>query len=189
MARSNLASDDTLTKRTSAGSLLPALTIRTSPGTMSVAIEATWTPSLTSMHSSGSIVLIDAMTRDDDQSCHRLKAAWMKKTMRRTIASARFAGAGLGSPSGFHDTKTRMLPMSRMGPKPWKKYPKIFRKRCVFGGDGAFFPYCVSLRFAWSADKPSVRDVPRRRTSSSTGRVCHSRSARSVTAACQRVRI
>jgi hypothetical protein len=70
------------------------------------------------------MVVIEAMTLDEDQSCHALKAAWMKKTHKRTIARARLACEG-GSPSGFHDTKTRMQPTSRMEPKPLKKYPNI----------------------------------------------------------------
>ncbi len=65
------------------------------------------------------------MTREDDQSCHMLNAAWRKKTKSRTIANARFAGAG-GCPRGFHEMNTKMQPMSRIGPNPTKKYPRIF---------------------------------------------------------------
>lgn len=118
--RSNLASEDISTKRTSAGSLLPALIYSISPGTISLATTVTWAPSRSSRQSSGSMVVIDAMTLEDDQSCHALKAAWMKNTARRTMASARFACAG-GSPRGFQETKTRMEPTRRMDPKPLKK--------------------------------------------------------------------
>ena len=43
--RSNFASEETSTKRTSAGSLLPALTRSTSPGTISAARSVIWAPS------------------------------------------------------------------------------------------------------------------------------------------------
>jgi len=76
---------------------------------------------------SGSMVVMDFMTRFEDQSCHALNAAWMKNTARRTIARARFATDG-GSPSGFHDTKTRIAPTRRIDPKPLKQYPNIVRK-------------------------------------------------------------
>jgi hypothetical protein len=125
MDLSNFASEDTSMKRTSAGSLFPALMKRKSPGTISLAITVTWAPSLKSKQLSGSIVVMDAMTREDDQSCHALNAAWMKNTASRTIASARFAWDA-GSPRGFHDTKTRMDPTSKIDPNPLKKYPNIF---------------------------------------------------------------
>jgi hypothetical protein len=48
----------------------------------------------------------------------------MKKTANKTMARAKFAIAG-GSPRGFHEIQTRIDPMSRMDPKPLKKYPKI----------------------------------------------------------------
>jgi hypothetical protein len=51
----------------------------------------------------------------------------MKNTARRTIARAKFACDG-GSPSGFHDTKTRMDPTRRIDPKPLKQYPNIVMK-------------------------------------------------------------
>ncbi len=120
MERSNLASDEASTKRTSAGSLFPALIRRTSPGTMCSAESVTRFPSRMARHESGSMVLMEAMTRDDDQSCHMLKAAWMKKMASRTMASARLARAG-GCPSGCHATKTRMEATSSTGPKPLKK--------------------------------------------------------------------
>lgn len=72
------------------------------------------------MQLSGSIVLMEAMTRDEDQSCQALKIAWMKKTARRTIAKAKLACAG-GSPRGFQETKTSMDPTRRIEPKPLKK--------------------------------------------------------------------
>jgi 2-methylcitrate dehydratase PrpD len=68
--------------------------------------------------------VIEAMTLDEDQSCQALKAAWMKNTARRTIASAKFAMAG-GCPSGFQETNTSIDPTRRMEPKPLKKYPNI----------------------------------------------------------------
>jgi hypothetical protein len=45
----------------------------------------------------------------------------MKKTATRTIARAKLATAGAGSPRGFHDTKTRIAPRSRIEPNPLKK--------------------------------------------------------------------
>jgi hypothetical protein len=122
--RSNFASDEISTNLTSAGSLFPDLIQRISPGTISLAITVACVPSLRTRQLSGSIVLIDAITREEDQSCHALKAAWMKKTASSTIASAKFATAG-GSPRGFQDTKTRIEPTKRIDPKPLKKYPKI----------------------------------------------------------------
>jgi hypothetical protein len=77
----------------------------------------------------------------------------MKKTARSTIASARFACEG-GSPRGFHDTKTKIDPTSRIDPKPLKKYPSICCVRRVGGGDGMFLPYSVRRRFACSNDRP-----------------------------------
>lgn len=122
---SNFASEEISMSRTSAGSLLPALIYRMSPGTISLASTVAWTPSRNMMQLSGSIVVIDAMTRDEDQSCHALNAAWIMKTARRTMASARLATAGAGSPSGFQDMKTRIPPTRRMPPNPLKKYPNI----------------------------------------------------------------
>lgn len=92
--RSNLASLDTSTNLTSAGSLFPAFMKSTSPGTISVATSVTCAPSRSTRQLSGNIVVMEAMTRDDDQSCQALKPAWMKKTARRTMARARFASAG-----------------------------------------------------------------------------------------------
>lgn len=83
--------------------------------------------------------MMEAITRDDDQSCHALNAAWMMKTAKRTMASARLAWAG-GSPRGFHDMKTRIEPMRRTEPKPLKKYEKMVVKRWVDGGLGLFGP-------------------------------------------------
>lgn len=146
MDRSNLASEDTWVNLISAGNLLPALTNNTSPGTCwlcisvdfggsqwegprhkhkltkSAANRVAWEPFLMTWHSSGSMFLILAMTRPEDQSCHMLKPAWIKKTANSTMASARFACAG-GSPSGFQATKTRIEATSKMDPKPLKKYP------------------------------------------------------------------
>jgi hypothetical protein len=70
---------------------------------------------------SGSIFVIEAITLDEDQSCQALKAAWIKKTAKRTIARAKLATAGAGSPRGFHDTKTSIAPVSRILPNPLKK--------------------------------------------------------------------
>lgn len=95
---------------------------------------------------SGSIVVMEAMTLDEDQSCHALNAACIMKTARRTIANARLAVAG-GSPRGFQATKTSIDPTKRMDPKPLKKYPKICWKRCDAGDEGVFFPYSISRRF------------------------------------------
>jgi hypothetical protein len=119
-----LASEDISTKRTSAGNLFPDLIKSISPGTISLDITVICAPSRSTKQLSGSIVVIDTITLEDDQSCHALNAAWMKNTARRTIARAKFACAG-GWPSGFHDTKTRIAPTRRMDPKPLKKYPNI----------------------------------------------------------------
>lgn len=102
----------------------------------------------------------------------------MKKTARRTIARARFAWEG-GSPRGCQEMKTRIEPTSRMEPKPLKKYPKIFFIRCVSDGGGAFLPYSSLLRRTCSRERPSVREVERRRVSSCTEILCQSRSASS----------
>lgn len=64
--------------------------------------------------------MMDAITLEEDQSCQALKAAWMKKTARSTVAKVRLATAG-GPPKGFHDTKTSIEPTSRIDPKPLKK--------------------------------------------------------------------
>lgn len=71
-------------------------------------------------HSSGIMFLMDAITRAEDQSCHMLNAAWMKKTITRTIARARLADAG-GLPRGRHAMNTRIAPIRRIDPKPLKK--------------------------------------------------------------------
>lgn len=179
MDLSKRASDDALTKRTSAGSLFPALMTKISPGTICSASSVTARPSLIARQWSGSMVLMDAMTRDDDQSCHMLNAAWMKKTASRTMARARFAGAG-GLPSGRHAMKTSIDATSRMGPKPLKKYPRIWRVRCVGGSVGAFLPYWPMRRWTCSVDRPCSAVVERRLRTSSTDSVCHSSSATSV---------
>lgn len=56
-----------------------------------------------------------------EKSCQNEKAACMSHTNARTIASARFATAGFGSPSGFQDMKTRILAMNKIRPKPPKR--------------------------------------------------------------------
>lgn len=87
---------------------------------MSLAITVTRAPSLNNKQLSGNIVVIEAMTLDEDQSCQALKAACIKKTARRTIASAKFACEG-GSPRGFQETNTRIAPTRRIDPNPLKK--------------------------------------------------------------------
>ena len=104
---------------------------------------------------------MEAMTRDEDQSCQALKAAWMKKTASRTIARARFEVAG-GSPRGFQAMKTRIDPTSRMEPKPLKKYPNIVWKKCVGGRDGVFLPYCARRRLTCSEDRPWFGELDNR---------------------------
>jgi hypothetical protein len=74
---------------------------------------------------SGNMVVILAITLLELQSCQALNAAWIKKTTMSTMASARLATAGAGSPRGFQETKTRIPPTRRMPPKPLKKYPRI----------------------------------------------------------------
>lgn len=139
MALSNFASEETLRKRTSAGNLLPDLTMRMSPGTMFSAMSSTWLPSRITMQFSGNIVLMEFITREEDQSCHMLKAAWMKKTASSTMASAKLATAG-GLPRGFHAMKTRMEATRRTVPKPLKKYPRMRFVWFVGAGEGAFLP-------------------------------------------------
>lgn len=107
--------------------MFPALINNISPGTISLATTVICVPFLSIKQLSGSIVVMEAITRDEDQSCHALNAAWIINTASRTIANARLAWAG-GSPSGFHDTKTRIEPMSKTEPKPLKKYEKIVAK-------------------------------------------------------------
>jgi hypothetical protein len=94
MERSNIASLETSTRRTSAGSLLPCLTTIMSPGTRSSADILTCEPLRITMHASGSIVPIDDMTLLVLQSCHALKAAWMSQTASNTQARAKLATAG-----------------------------------------------------------------------------------------------
>ena len=77
------------------------------------------------------------------------------------MASARFACAG-GSPSGFHETKTRIEPTSKIEPNPLKKYPNTVWKKCVGGGDGMFFPYSVSRLFACSEERPWLGETDSR---------------------------
>ncbi|KAF4507317.1 hypothetical protein G6O67_005970 [Ophiocordyceps sinensis] len=86
--RSNFASDEMSMKRTSAGSLLPDLMETTSPGTRTSAGKRTSCPSRVTWQCSGSMSLMDDMTRDVDQSWNMAKPAWMKKTARSTMASA-----------------------------------------------------------------------------------------------------
>lgn len=178
---SNLASDDTSTNRISQGSLFPCLILITSPGTSSTADITTVAESLTAVQSSGSIVVIEAMTLEDDQSCQALKPAWMKKTANNTIASARFARAG-GSPRGFQAIKTRMHPVKSSIPNPPKKYPMILRNHSVRGRVGAFLP-CSSIPFrAWSAERPWETEVFRPDTMLSMGIKCQSSSEMPVVA-------
>jgi hypothetical protein len=70
------------------------------------------------------MVVIEAITLDDDQSCQALNAALMTHTTMRTSAKARLASAG-GSPRGFHAMNTRIPPPRRIVPKPPKRYPII----------------------------------------------------------------
>lgn len=85
----------------SAGTFSPMLMVTRSPGTRSFACTFVWLPSRRTNTSEGSMPLIEAMTLDVEKSCHALKIACIRITMRSTTASARLAGAGLGSPRGF----------------------------------------------------------------------------------------
>lgn len=123
--------------------------------------------------------MMDAMTFEEDQSCHALNAAWMQKTASSTMARARLACVG-GSPSGFQQTNTSIDPTKRTDPKPLKKYPIIVLKWCVGAGEGVFFPYSVIRRFTCSVLRPLLVSVERRRKSSSRETVCHSRSKSSA---------
>src|SRR4051812_5204663 len=92
----------------------------------------------------------------------------------------RLATAG-GSPNGFHETKTRIQPVSRILPKPPKKYRKIVLNQCVLAGDGAFLPYSRCLLSACSVERPAVDEVVSRFSTSKGAMVCHSRSVKAVT--------
>ena len=90
------------------------------------------------------------------------------------MARARLARAG-GCPKGFHATNTRIEPTRRIDPNPLKKYPKICLKRWVGGGEGVFLPFCSSLRWICSVERPCVELVDRRWITSSVEMVCQSR--------------
>lgn len=171
--RSKFASEDTSMKRISAGSLFPDLMKTISPGTMSSALAVHWWSFRMRRQLSGSIVVMDAMTRDEDQSCQALNAAWITNTASRTMARARLACAG-GFPRGFHDTNTRIEPTRRIDPKPLKRYPKICHSHRVGNGERTFLPYFCSRRCTSSLESPPSGDVRRRFWSSSMERVCHS---------------
>ena len=126
---------------------------------------------------------MDAMTLEEDQSCHALKAAWMTKTASRTIARAKLACVG-GCPRGFQLTKTSIDPTKRMDPKPLNKYPKICLERCVGAGEGLFLPYSTSRLFTCSSLSPLVNSVDKRLNNSSGETVCHSRFESSKDTAC-----
>ena len=57
-------------------------------------------PSLRTVTSPGNMPVIDSRILEAEKSCQKLKIACNARTMRRTIAKARFDGAG-GLPSGF----------------------------------------------------------------------------------------
>jgi hypothetical protein len=114
------------------------------------------------------------MTLDEEKSCHALKAAWIRNTAASTIPRARFAGAG-GSPRGFHETKTRTLPMSRIDPNPPKKYPNSFAASRDGGGDGTFRPNSAAFSLTPAAERPDCTDVFKRVHTSSAPIVCQSR--------------
>jgi len=166
-----MASLDTSTKRTSAGSLLPCLMTMMSPGIRSNADTLACEPLRITTHWSGSIIPMESITRLVDQSCHALKAAWMSQTAINTQASAKLAFAG-GSPRGFQATKTRMPAPSRMLPKPPKKYPVTLPTTPDGGGVILFLPYSPTSRLIWSSERPWLVSTDRRRHSSATSRVC-----------------
>ncbi len=99
---------------------------------------------------------------------------------RHSWGLTRLAIAGFGSPSGFHDTKTRMLPTSKIPPKPLKRYPSISKNRLDFGGEGAFRPYSACRLWTCSLERPVCAEVVSREGTSAAAIVCHSRSLRSV---------
>jgi hypothetical protein len=72
------------------------------------------------MHWSGSIPVIEAMTRELEKSCQKENAACATQTKARTIARAKLATAG-GSPRGFQAMKTSIHATKRMAPKPPKR--------------------------------------------------------------------
>ena len=98
--RSNCKSALTSMSLKSAGTFSPILMVTRSPGTSSFAGTFVWPPSRRTKTSEGSMPSIEAMTLDVEKSCHALKTAWMRITMRRTTASARLAASG-GFPRGF----------------------------------------------------------------------------------------
>jgi hypothetical protein len=131
------------------------------------------------MHWSGSIVPMEAITLEEDQSCQALNAAWIAKTAISTHARAKFATAG-GCPRGFQAMKTRIPATRRIEPKPPKKYPIIRPKRSEGGGVILFLPFSPARRFTCSSERPWDMATDRRRQSSSGDIVCHWRSARST---------
>ena len=152
--RSNFASEEHSTSRTSAGSLLPALINSTSPGTTSGAIMVCCVPSRSKRQLSGNIVVIEAITREDDQSCQALNAACTTNTTKRTMARARLADDGSGSPSGFHETKTSILPVNKIDPNPPNRYSKIFLAMLEGGAEGTLRPNCAKAFLTCSAPSP-----------------------------------
>lgn len=75
---------------------------------------------------------------------------------------------------------TRTAPTRRTDPKLLKKYPMKSLMRWVSGGEGVFLPYWDVRLVTWSWERPCSTVVESRLSSSSTGMVCHSRSARST---------
>lgn len=99
--RSNCKSELTSMSLISAGIFSPMLMVTKSPGTKSLAGTFDCSASRRTRTSEGSIPLMDAITREVEKSCQALKMAWRKRTIKRTTASARLEGFGLGSPRGF----------------------------------------------------------------------------------------
>lgn len=146
-------------------SLFSCLILIMSPGTRSTALMHTWLPSRMTMHSPGSVVVMEAITLEEDQSCQALKAACIMKTARRTHARATFAVAG-GSPRGFQAVKTRTQPTNKIDPKPTKRYPIAVQNQREDDSVGWFFPCSAICRWTCSLESPCEAEVDSRWSSS-----------------------
>ena len=131
------------------------------------------------IHWSGSIVPMEAMTLEDDQSCQALNPAWRANTVSRTHARAKLATAG-GFPSGFHAMKTNILATRRIEPKPPKRYPTMRPRSPEGGGVSLFLPFSPTRRRTSSLDRPCVEVTDKRRKMSSREILCHSRPTKSI---------
>jgi len=175
----------------SAGIFSPMPMVTKSPGTKSLAGTFDCSASRRTRTSEGSIPLMDAITRDVEKSCQALKIAWRKRTIKRTTASARLEGFGLGSPRGFllmsknqlngiknpgisyQAMKQTILAAKRRLPKPPRIHSSSLRQRLLFGGESTFLPWVCRRRVACALSKPVFGETPKRDRTSSTVSLCH----------------